>query len=124
MFTRHRSDVSAVEWGAGTSERVVTARDGMGFAIAHTVVRAGTESRLQYTRHLEACYCIGGSGSVREPDGTVHEITPGTVYVLDAHDAHTLCGGEDEDLVLVSVFSPAITGDECHVLTGDGYSGY
>ncbi|MGK7351099.1 ectoine synthase, partial [Salmonella enterica] len=76
-----------VEWGAGTSERVVTARDGMGFAIAHTVVRAGTESRLQYTRHLEACYCIGGSGSVREPDGTVHEITPGTVYVLDAHDA-------------------------------------
>lgn len=124
MFTRHRSEVRSVEWGAGTSDRLLNAADAMGFALAHTVVRAGTESKLQYLNHLEACYCIGGSGSVREPDGTVHAISPGTLYVLDQHDAHVLCGGEDEDLILISVFCPAIEGTEAHVLSEDGYSGY
>lgn len=124
MFTRHRSEVPAVEWGSGTSDRLLNADDNMGFAVAHTVVRAGTESKLQYTNHFEACYCIAGSGSVREPDGTVHAITPGTIYVLDRNDAHVLCGGEDEDLVLVSIFNPPIVGTEAHVLSDSGYSGY
>lgn len=124
MFTRHRSEVQIVEWGAGTSDRLLNADDNVGFALAHTVVRAGTESRLQYTNHVEACYCISGSGTVREPDGTVHAIIPGTVYVLDQHDAHVLCGGPDEDLVLLSIFNPPIVGSEVHVLSAAGYSGY
>ncbi|OEX92631.1 L-ectoine synthase [Corynebacterium sp. BCW_4722] len=124
MFIRSRKDVETVEWGGGTSERLLTAKDDMGFAVAHTVVRAGTESKLEYKNHLEACYCIAGSGEVEDTEGNVYPITPGTIYVLDEHDPHYLRGGKDEDLVLVSVFNPAITGDEVHQLDGDGFSSY
>lgn len=124
MFIRSRKDVETVEWGGGTSERLLTAKDGMGFAVAHTVVRAGTESKLEYKNHLEACYCIAGSGEVEDTEGNIYPITPGTIYVLDEHDPHYLRGGKDEDLVLVSVFNPAITGDEVHQLDGDGFSSY
>lgn len=124
MFIRSRKDVETVEWGGGTSERLLTAKDDMGFAVAHTVVRAGTESKLEYKNHLEACYCIAGSGEVEDTEGNIYPITPGTIYVLDEHDPHYLRGGKDEDLVLVSVFNPAITGDEVHQLDGDGFSSY
>ena len=123
MFTRSRADVEKVEWGGGTSARLITAQDEMGFAVAHTVVRAGTSSKLQYRNHQEACYCIAGNGSVVEPDGTVHEITPGVIYVLPNHEPHDLRGGT-EDMHLVSIFNPAITGNEKHTLSEDGYSSY
>lgn len=61
MFTRSKKETAPVEWGNGTSHRLIVASDNMGFALAHTVVRAGTESRLQYRNNLEACYCIAGS---------------------------------------------------------------
>ena len=125
MFIRSRDDVPAVEWGQGTSERILTAADGMGFAVCHTVVRAGSEAALQYRNHLEACYCIGGSGAVYNADRSVrYDITPGTIYVLNEHDAHYLAASPDEDLILVSIFNPPITGDEAHVLTEGGFSSY
>lgn len=125
MFTRSLQDVEAVEWGSGTSHRILTAKDNMGFAVAHTVVRKGTVSKLQYRNHLEACYCIGGKGAVMNEDKSKRwEITPGTIYVLNEHDAHYLLGGEDEDLILVSIFHPPIQGDEAHTLTEDGFSSY
>lgn len=96
----------------------------MGFAVAHTVVRAGSSSKLQYSRHLEACYCVRGSGEVVEPDGTRHAIRPGSLYALDAHDAHELRASEHEDLELVSIFNPPIRGDERHRLDAHGYSRY
>lgn len=125
MFIRSIQDVDKVEWGQGTSQRVLTAQDGMGFAVAHTVVRAGTEAALQYRNHLEACYCIGGSGFVYNEDRSVrYDITPGVIYVLDEHDAHYLAASPDEDLILVSIFNPPISGNETHVLTEGGFSSY
>ena len=125
MFTRSIDDVEKVEWGSGTSQRILTAKDNMGFAVAHTVVRKGTSSPLEYRNHLEACYCIGGSGTVWNADRTERfDITPGVIYVLDKHDPHHLEASDDEDLVLVSIFNPPITGDEKHVLTEDGFSAY
>ena len=124
MFTRNRVQSETVEWGGGTSDRLLVEKDGMGFAVCHTIVKQGTSSKLEYRNHLEACYCISGSGQVVEKDGTVHEITPGTIYVLDEHDPHELRGGETEDMHLVSIFNPPITGDEKHTLSADGYSSY
>ncbi|XNZ00320.1 ectoine synthase [Micrococcus luteus] len=124
MFTRNRDQAETVEWGGGTSDRLLVEKDGMGFAVCHTIVKQGTSSKLEYRNHLEACYCISGSGQVVEKDGTVHEITPGTIYVLDEHDPHELRGGETEDMHLVSIFNPPITGDEKHTLSADGYSSY
>lgn len=124
MFTRNREQSETVEWGGGTSDRLLVEKDNMGFAVCHTIVKQGSASKLEYRNHLEACYCISGSGSVVEKDGTVHEITPGTIYVLDEHDPHELRGGETEDMHLVSIFNPPITGNEKHTLSEDGYSSY
>jgi len=128
MFVRSLNDVEKtdhfVEWGNGTSHRLLTSRDGMGFTVCHTVVRAGSVSRLQYRRHLEACYCIGGRGEVEDSDGTIYAIEPGTIYALDRHDDHLLRASDDGDLVLVSVFNPPLAGTERHSLgegTGSAY---
>ncbi len=128
MFTRSLEDVEKtdcfVEWGSGTSHRLLTEKDNMGFTICHTVVRQGTESLLQYRNHLEACYCIAGSGEVEDMEGNIYPITPGVVYVLDHHDRHYLRGGQDEDLILVSVFNPALKGQETHNLQDKEGSAY
>ncbi|MBI9115255.1 ectoine synthase [Sanguibacter suaedae] len=124
MFIRRRDEVNTVNWGNGASSRLVVEADGLGFAVAHTVVTAGTTSKLQYRRHLEACYCVSGSGVVVDSTGARHEIVPGTLYGLDQHDAHELRASEDADLHLVSVFNPPIKGDERHSLDATGYSQY
>lgn len=124
MFTRSKDEVSAVEWGNGTSHRLLVEADNMGFAVAHTRVWAGTESKLEYRRNLEACYCIRGKGNIEDTGGNVFWITPGVIYVLDSNDAHYLRASDDEDLELVSIFNPPIRGDEKHVLSANGFSTY
>jgi L-ectoine synthase len=124
MIVRSLSDVAPVEWGNGTSHRLLTAADGMGFTVCETLVRKGTSSALQYRRHLEACYCTGGSGEVITKDGTRFKITEGTIYALNENDAHHLVASDYEDLRLISIFSPALRGDEKHTLSPDGFSQY
>ncbi|MET8291112.1 MULTISPECIES: ectoine synthase [Streptomyces] len=125
MFIREKSQVTPVEWGSGPSHRLLVEADNMGFGICHTVVRAGTKSRLQYRRHLEACYCISGSGRVEAADGSVaQDLTPGVLYVLDEHDAHFLIASPDQDMELVSVFNPPLKGDESHALSDEAFSQY
>ncbi len=125
MFLRDLSSIEAVNWGNGTSVRLLTEADKMGFTVCHTIVNRGTESRLQYRRHLEACYCIKGQGKVVSADGaTSLELQPGSLYVLDQHDAHHLIASDDEDLHLVSVFNPPLNGSERHTLDASGYSQY
>jgi L-ectoine synthase len=125
VIIRNRHTVVPVEWGNGQSYRLLLARDGMGFAVAHTIVTAGTESRLQYREHLEACYCISGRGAVRTADGArTHILEPGTIYALDQNDAHVLIADPGEDMHLISVFNPPIHGQERHTLTDDGFSHY
>ena len=58
MIVRSLNDVAQtehfVDYGNGTSHRLLTSADEMGFTVCHTVVNAGTESHLQYNNHLEA----------------------------------------------------------------------
>ncbi|GAA3039943.1 ectoine synthase [Actinokineospora globicatena] len=125
MLIRHKDTVNTVDWGNGLSHRLLVESDGMGFAMAHTVVAAGTSSRLQYRQHLEACYCVSGKGEVHSADGSVRQIIePGVLYALDQHDAHTLIAASGDDMHLISVFNPPIRGDERHRLDPDGYSQY
>jgi L-ectoine synthase len=116
MIVRSLADVQTVDWGNGLSRRFLVAADGVGYTITDTTVRAGTKSRLEYVNHLEACYCIAGSGEVVTDDGTVYPITPGVMYALNEHEAHWLIASPDEDLNLVCVFTPALRGDEVHNL--------
>ncbi|KIC11209.1 ectoine synthase [Leisingera sp. ANG-M1] len=128
MIIRRKEDIEStdrhVHWGNGTSHRMLVAEDGMGFTVCHTIVHAGTSTRLQYNNHLEACYCIAGTGWVEEADGVRHAIETGTLYALDQHDDHILTAGPGADLVLVSVFNPPLTGQETHDPEQDGPSGY
>lgn len=124
MIVRKKHSTTGVDWGNGRSFRLLVDQDGLGFTLAHTHVSAGTESKLQYRRHLEACYCIDGRGEIITEDGVAHPIEPGVLYALDAHDAHTLRASPDGDLELISVFNPPLTGEERHVLSADGYSQY
>ncbi|MHA4732954.1 ectoine synthase [Ensifer adhaerens] len=106
MFVRSLQQIEAtdhfVEWGSGTSHRLLTERDGMGFTVCHTVVRAGTVSLLEYRNHLEACYCIAGHGEVEDMQGKVFPI----------------------NLILVSIFNPPLKGTERHNLNDPSGSAY
>jgi L-ectoine synthase len=119
MIIRKLDELEGVEWGNGLSRRFLTLRDGMNYTVTDTIVRAGTSSALEYRNHLEACYCIAGSGKVIDSAGDEHIITPGTLYALDKHDPHQLVASDHEDLRLVCVFSPALVGDEAHDLSGE-----
>jgi L-ectoine synthase len=128
MFVRSLDDVAKtdcfVDWGNGTSHRLLTEKDGMGFTVCHTVVKAGSESKLHYRNHLEACYCIGGKGEVEDMDGNVFPVRVGDIYVLNNHDEHFLRASADQDLILVSVFNPPLNGTERHDLSGGTGSAY
>jgi len=124
MIFRAKSEVKCVEWGNGLSYRFLLAPDQMGFTLAHTVVRAGSKSNLQYRRHLEACYCIAGRGQVVAADGTTYDLEPGVLYALDQHDRHFLVAAPDDDLELISVFNPPLQGDERHQLDASEFSQY
>jgi len=111
-----------VAWGNGQSRRLLLAKDGMGFAIADTLVLAGTESLLEYKNHLEACYCVSGEGEVEDMAGNRYPIRAGVIYALDKHDKHWLRARTD--LRLVSVFNPPIEGHERHSLKAGDSSAY
>jgi L-ectoine synthase len=124
MIIRSIDEVKTVEWGNGLSRRFLVEADGMGYTLTDTLVRAGTKSHLEYRNHLEACYCIEGSGEVIDTAGNSYPITPGVMYALDKHDPHWLVASPHEDLRLVCMFTPALRGDEAHNLDTDEFSEY
>ncbi len=124
MIVRDKAGVAGIDWGNGLSYRLLVEKDNMGFTIAHTVVKAGSKSPLEYRNHLEACYCIAGRGQVIGEDGATHEIEPGVMYALDRHDRHFLIAYPEADLELISVFNPPLRGDERHNFDADEFSHY
>lgn len=99
------------------SRRLLLRSDGMGFSLSETTVEAGAELQLWYKHHLEACYCISGSAEIEElAGGQRHRLEAGMVYALDHHDRHVLRALEE--LHLVCVFSPPLTGGETHDADG------
>lgn len=124
MLVRTIDDVPTIEWGNGLSRRFLLESDGLGYTVTDTLVRAGTASPLHYRNHLEACYCIHGTGWVEDMAGRFHRLEPGTLYALDEHDAHVLGADPGGDMRLVCVFAPALKGDERHQLDRNGHSCY
>ena len=99
------------------SVRMLLANDKMGFSFHITTIYAGTETPMHYQQHLESVYCISGKGKlVNRDDGKEFIIVPGTLYVLDKHDRHSLFA--EEELSLACVFNPPITGKEVHNAEG------
>lgn len=99
--------------GNNVSIRPVLAKDGLGFSVHKTIIPKGGPYHWHYTHHLEACYCIQGKGVLKDLKTKVeYNITPDTIYLLDNHDDHTF--EALEDIILISIFNPPVTGKEIH----------
>jgi L-ectoine synthase len=106
--------VTAPNW---ESTRLLLAADGMGFSMHVTRLYAGRETHMWYQNHLEAVYCVEGSGEVVTlSDGRTHQIVPGTLYALDRNDRHVLRAFTE--IVCVCVFNPPLRGREVHDANG------
>ena len=99
------------------STRLLLKNDNMGFSFHITTIYEGAELNLHYQNHLESVYCMSGEGSVMaEADGVVHEITPGTIYILDQNDKHVLKA--KSEMKMACVFNPPLHGKEVHNAEG------
>ncbi|MBN1614685.1 MAG: ectoine synthase [Deltaproteobacteria bacterium] len=106
------------ESGNWVSRRLLLKSDGMGFSFHETIIFANTETQMWYKNHLEAVYCIEGTGEVELLEGgDVIPLEPGTLYALDKHDRH-IVRARDRDLRLICVFNPALVGREDHLEDG------
>jgi L-ectoine synthase len=102
-----------VEGGNWVSRRLILKKDGMGYSVHDTIIRAGTETHIWYQNHLEAVYCIEGEGEVETlKDNKIHPINKDTLYALDQYDEHLLRA--KTDMRMICVFNPPITGTEVH----------
>ncbi len=103
----------AAENGNWVSRRLLLKHDGMGFSFHDTTIFAGTETYIHYKNHLEAVYCVSGRGEIEDLEtGEIHAISDGTMYALNGHERHYLRA--EEDLRMICVFNPALTGAEVH----------
>ncbi len=79
---------------------------------------APAQKPIWYKHHLEAVYCIEGEGEVElVGSGEILPINPGTMYALNKHDRHYL-RAHKQDLRLICVFNPPVTGTEVHQADG------
>ena len=107
-----KRDVSGPGW---SSLRLLVRSDKLGFSINDTIIKAGASLNLEYKNHLEACYCIEGTGEIIDhATDKAYPIHAGVIYALDQHDKHTITVDKTSDMRLVSVFNPALEGTEVH----------
>lgn len=117
MIVRTVEDVAGTEqevilddW---SSRRLLVKRDGVGFSLHDSVIRAGSEITMCYKHHVEAVYCVEGEAEVELlPNGPTYTIRPGTLYALDGHEHHVLRARTT--FRAICVFNPAVTGSEVH----------
>ncbi|MDA8370925.1 MAG: ectoine synthase [Nocardiopsaceae bacterium] len=117
MIVRSLSDIDGTDADVQTetwrSRRIVLAKDGVGFSFHETVLYAGTETSMWYANHIELVHCIEGEAEVTNDEtGETHLITPGTLYLLNGHEHHTV--RPKTDFRVLCVFNPPVTGREVH----------
>lgn len=103
--------------GTWRSRRLLLAKDKVGFSLHDTVLFAGTSTTMQYANHTEAVYVVEGAGKLHDHEtGETHQLAPGTMYLLNGGEKHTL--EVERDLRCVCVFNPPVTGREVHDADG------
>jgi len=105
------------ENGNWVSRRFLLKSDGLGFSFHDTTIHAGTETYIHYKNHLEAVYCVGGSGELEDLEtGRIHKLRDGVMYALDGNERHILRA--KEDMRMICVFNPPLSGRETHDAEG------
>jgi L-ectoine synthase len=123
MIIKRLEDVlgtaAEVDTAGWTSRRLIFKDVGMGYSVNDTIIKAGATLEMTYRNHLETVYCIEGKGQITDvATGQTHQITPGTLYALNAHDHHVLEANQGVAMRMVCVFNPPLTGAEVHDATG------
>jgi L-ectoine synthase len=121
MIVKHLSDIIGTEHDVDTptwnSRRLLLKKDGVGFSLHNTIIKAGTETEIWYKNHVEAVYCIQGEGEIEVlAEGRIYPIQPGTMYVLNGHEKHLLRG--KTEMHMLCVFNPPCSGQEVHDAEG------
>jgi L-ectoine synthase len=107
-------EVTADNW---ISRRILLEADGMGFSLHQTIIKAGTQTNMQYRHHVEAVFCVEGEGEVEVLEtGTVYKIFPGMMYALNMHERHVLRA--KTQMQMICVFDPPLHGREVHDVDG------
>ena len=102
-----------VDSGRVRSLRYVTVADRVGFSLHLNVSEAGDGRQLWYKHHWEANYIVSGEATLEDLDrGDTWRLRAGSLYVVGPTDRHRLV--DQRDVCLVSVFCPALRGDETH----------
>lgn len=117
MIVRSRTDLEGTDretrGATFLARRLLLARDGLGYSFHDTTLHSGTQTNMHYKNHQETVYCIEGKATLTDHvNGEVHQIRPGTMYVLDKHEKHTL--DVEETVRMICVFTPALVGQEVH----------
>ncbi len=107
-------DVADKAW---RSKRIVLADDGVGFSFHETTIQAGSVSEFHYKHHYEAVWLVEGKGTLTDLEtGIEYPLAAGSMYLLNGHERHRIVC--DEQMRMLCVFNPPVTGREVHDETG------
>ncbi|ETD31180.1 ectoine synthase [Williamsia sp. D3] len=111
-ITGTERDVEA-ENGNWRSKRIVLGGDKVGFSFHETTIKAGSVNEFHYANHVEAVWLVEGAGTLTDREtGEVYPLGPGTMYLLNGHERHTVTA--DTELRMLCVFNPPVVGTETH----------
>jgi L-ectoine synthase len=97
--------------------RMLTKADGIGFGFSDVHMAAGAEALLWYKHHWEANHILTGTGEVTDlGTGRTWKLEPGMAYNVGPADRHRVLA--HTDMHLVSMFCPALVGNEQHDADG------
>jgi L-ectoine synthase len=123
MFVRRADEMRAagkelvVANGQARTIRMLTKSDGLGFSFSDVRFDAGIVTDLWYKNHWEANHILSGSGAVEDlTTGESWKLEPGMLYNVGPKDRHRVTA--HTDIHLLSVFCPALEGDEQHDADG------
>ena len=123
MFVKSVAELRAagrektVAGGSARSVRMLLAEDGIGVTLCDVTLAAGNRNELWYKHHWEANYILDGKGDVTDlTTGERWPLEPGTLYCVGPDDRHSMHAVTE--LHLLSVFCPALVGDEMHDADG------
>ena len=99
--------------GNWVSKRIVLGGDRVGFSFHETTIKAGSVNEFHYANHIEAVWLVEGEGELLDREtGITYPLAPGTMYMMDKHDRHTVTA--KTQLRMLCVFNPPVVGTEVH----------
>ena len=83
MIVRSLDDVTEADRDITTpnwrSKRIVLAKEGVGFSVHETVLKAGSVNDFWYASRIEAVFVVDGEGELLDKDtGIIHQLRPKT----------------------------------------------